>query len=202
MLWFAVQKGGDVLMQQASLWWQWWLGRELLQPSKDKSPHSWVQTLWSTSSKGHKFISQQYYLRQRFAPWSQSLDFQTTDSHPGGQLLLALVFYLVEDGKHTSSEFVLAPQYRACCTPHPAEDCCSNNGKRKGGRDELRAHSTPTPKHTLQTFLLQWDMQVKPSWCSASLKTHSPANTSIQQTLTEQSYYSGKATSSGEDWDF
>lgn len=188
MLWFPVQKGGGVLMQPSALWQQQWLGREPLQPSKGKSPHLRVQTFWSTTSKGHKFISQQYYLGQSFAPWSQSLDFQTTDSHLGGQLLLALVFYLVEDGKHTSSEFVLAPQYRASCTLHPAEDCCSNNGKRKGGRDELRARSTPMPKHTLHTFLLQWDMQVKPSWCSASLKTHSPASTSVQQTLTEQSH--------------
>ena len=103
-----------------------------------------------------------------------------------GQLLSALVFYLVEDGKHASREFVLAPQYRAGCALHAAEDCCSNNGKRKGGRDELRARSAPKPKHTLQTFLLQWDTQVKPSQCSASLKTHTPASTSPQRTLTEQ----------------
>lgn len=103
-----------------------------------------------------------------------------------GQLLSPLVFYLLEDGKHTSREFVLAPQYRAGCVLHPAEDCCSNNGKRKGGRDELGAQRAPKPKHTLQTFLLQWDTQVKPSQCSASLKTHSPASTSPQQILTEQ----------------
>ena len=73
------------------------------------------------------------------------------------QLLSALVFYLVDDGTHASREFVLAPRYRAGCTLHPAEDCCSSNGKRKGEWDELRARSAPMPKHTLQIFLLQWD---------------------------------------------
>lgn len=125
-------------------------------------------------------------LETKFCPMKSVIGFPDNRLSPGGQLLSALVFYLAEDGKHASREFVLAPQYRASCTLHPAEDCCSNNGKQKGGSDELRALRTPKPKHTSQTFLLQWDMQVKPSQCSASLKTRSSASTSTQRTLTEQ----------------
>lgn len=101
----------------------------------------------------------------------------------GAQLLFAPVFYLMEGGKLASGEFVLDPQYRASGDQHPPEDRCSNNGKQKGGRDRLRA---PKPKHTLQAFLLQREMQGKPSQQSASPKTHTWASSSLQQTPTEQ----------------
>lgn len=186
-------------MPQAALWWQRWLGKEQVPLSEGKSPPSHRPKPVDPLAPKDTIPLVTSAVWDEVLPHAVSHWISRKQTRSGGQLLLVLVFYLVEDGKHASREFVLASQYTAVCTLHPAENCCSNNGKRKGGRDELRARSTPKPKHTLQSFLLQWDTRVKPSQCSVSLKTHTPASISPHQTLTEQRHISSsKAPSRGE----
>lgn len=147
------------------------------------SPHcSRVQIFSSPSSKQTHFSL--VLLETKFCLVRSVTGLPDSRLAPGAQLLWALALYLLENGKHVNIEFVLALQYRARGAQPPPKDCCSNNGKWKGGRDGLKAHSTPKPKHTLPVFLLVGYVgQAKSILCYSE-------NSSKQQSSIEQRHSS------------
>lgn len=97
------------------------------------SPHcSRVQIFSSPSSKQTHFSV--VLLETKFCLVRSVTGLPDSRLTPGAQLLWALALYLLENGKHVNIEFVLALQYRARGAQPPPEDCCSNNGKWKGGK--------------------------------------------------------------------